>query len=204
MQPSTVLFLTADPVRIQPLQLGEECRIIEDRIRAAQFRDRIRFRSRWTARPDDLLQALNEDAPSVLHFSGHGCGEQGLCFQSDNGSVLHVSAEALDQVIRSAGTSVAVVVLNACFSEVQARVLAAHIPCVIGMSGAIDDVRAIVYVGAFYRALAFGRSVANAHEQGLAALALHPAGGRTRDIEPGDAAPGALVPRLLTRLGIDA
>src|SRR5689334_14280684 len=120
MRPSTVLFLTADPSQVQPLQLGEECRTIEDKIRAAKFRDRIRFRSRWAARPDDLLQALNEDAPSILHFSGHGSGNQGLCFQSEDGSVLHVSAECLDQVIRAAGTSVTVVVLNACFSEVQA------------------------------------------------------------------------------------
>lgn len=209
MQPTTVLFLTADPMRVQPLQLGEECRLIEDRIRAAKYRDRIRFRSRWAARPDDLLQALNEDAPAILHFSGHGRGTQGLCFQSEDGSVLHVSAESLEQVICAAGAGVAVVILSACFSEVQARALVAHIPCVIGMSGAIEDERAIRYAGAFYRALAFGRSVANAHEQGLAALALHPASGRARDsqsgdAQPADAAPGAVVPKLLTRLGIDA
>jgi hypothetical protein len=84
MEPSTVLFLAANPVRLQWLQLGEECRAIEDKIRAAKFRDRLRFRSRWAARPDDLLQALNEDTPTVLHFSGHGDGDQGLCFQAED------------------------------------------------------------------------------------------------------------------------
>jgi CHAT domain-containing protein len=136
---ATILFLAANPAQIQPLQLGEECRAIENQICAAKFRDRIRFRSRWAAGPDDLLQALNEDSPSVLHFSGHGTGDQGLCFQSEDGKALSVSAEGLRKVIQSAGDSITIVVLNACFSEVQARALEESVPCVIGMSGAIGD-----------------------------------------------------------------
>src|SRR6185295_13986290 len=138
----------------------------------------IRFRSRWAARPDDLLQALNEDTPSILHFSGHGTGEHGLCFQAEDGGVLSVSTEGLEQVMRAAGASVTVVVLNACFSEVQAQALVAHVPCVIGMSDTIGDEAAIIYAGSFYRALASGMSVANAHQQGLAALALRSTGTR--------------------------
>jgi len=203
-QPSTVLFLAANPLQVQPLQLGEECRAIESRIRAAKYRDRIRFRSRWAARPDDLLQALNEDTPSVLHFSGHGAGEQGLCFQSEDGSPLNVSADGLGQVVQSAGTSVNVVVLNACFSEIQAQALVSHVPCVIGMSGAIRDEAAVVYAGAFYRALAFGKSVANAHKQGLAALSVHPTSGHARDVEPAEGASCAPLPKLLTRPDTDA
>jgi hypothetical protein len=174
MQPSTVLFLAANPVATQALQLGEECRAIEDKIRRAKFRDQIRFHSRWAARPDDLLQALNEDSPLVLHFSGHGAGDQGLCFQSEDGRALRVGTDVLAQIMRAAGASVTVVVLNACYSEVQEKVLVAHVPCVIGMSDAIGDEAAIVYAGSFYRALASGVSVANAHEQGIVSLELSP------------------------------
>src|SRR5512140_3012718 len=174
MQLSTVLFLAANPVQVQPLQLGEECRAIENKIRAAKFRDQIRFRSRWAARPADLLHALNEDTPKVLHFSGHGAGDQGLCFQSEDGSALSVSTDILAQIMRAAGASVTVVVLNACYSEVQAQALIAHVPCVIGMSDAIGDEAAIIYAESFYRALASGTSVASAHEQGIVALGLSP------------------------------
>jgi hypothetical protein len=62
-QPSTVLFLAANPVRGQQLELGEECRAIEEKLRKAKFRDQIRFRSHWAARPDDLLQVLIEESP---------------------------------------------------------------------------------------------------------------------------------------------
>jgi hypothetical protein len=204
MQSSTVLFLAANPVAVQVLQLGEECRAIEHKIRAAKFRDQIRFHSRWAARPDDLLQALNEDTPSVLHFSGHGAGDQGLCFQAEDGSAQHVSAEGLAQVMRAAGTSVMVVVLNACYSEVQAQALVAHVPCVVGMPDAIGDEAAIIYAASFYGALAFGKSVGNAHQQGLAALALQPTGGPARDIQAAEGAPPAPAPLLLTRQNTDA
>jgi hypothetical protein len=53
---------------------------------------------------------LNEDSLAVLHFSGHGASDQGLCFQSDDGSIIGVSAEGLAQVIRAAGGSVAIVI----------------------------------------------------------------------------------------------
>lgn len=204
MRPSTVLFLAANPVRVQALQLGEECRAIQDKIRGARFRDQIRFRSWWAARPDDLLQALNEDTPSVLHFSGHGAGDQGLCFQSEDGRALSVSANGLSQVIQAAGASVAVVVLNACYSEVQAQALVAHVPCVIGTPHAIGDEEAIIYAASFYRALASGKSVANAHQQGIAALALQSPGGKVRDINLAEDARCAPAPRLLNRPGIDA
>ena len=199
MQPSTVLFLAANPARMQPLQLGEECRAIEERIRKAKFGAQIRFRSRWAARPNDLLRALTEDTPAVLHFSGHGSADEGLYFQSDNGNELAVTMDVISQVMRVAGASVTIVVLNACYSEKQAQALATHVPCVIGMSNAIGDEAAIAYAEAFYGALASGKSVADAHEFGLAALALCSASECARDVQRTEVNPSATVPILLVR-----
>jgi hypothetical protein len=201
---TTILFLAANPVEIQLLQLGEECRAIEDKIRGARFRDKLRFRSRWAARPDDLLQALHEDDPTVLHFSGHGVGAQGQCFLAEDGRALLVNSDGLGQVIRAASDSIQLVVLNACYSRVQAEALVLHVPCVIGMPSTIGDKSAIVYAAELYRALAFGKSVASAHECGLAALALHSMAGCPRDIDVAEAALRGAPPELLMRTGIDA
>jgi tetratricopeptide (TPR) repeat protein len=200
---TTVLFLAANPVEIPLLQLGEECRAIEDKIRAASFREKLRFRSRWAARPDDLLQALHEDDPTVLHFSGHGTGAQGLCFLAEDGGVLSVNSDGLGQVIRAAGDSIQLVVLNACYTKVQAQSLVAHVPCVIGMPSVIGDKSAIVYVAELYRALAFGKSVARAHQCGLALLAIHSMAGHMRDIDMAESALRTAPPELLVRTGVD-
>src|SRR5688572_8241425 len=87
-RPSTILFLAASPVSHARIRIDEECREIERKISAGRFGDRLRFRSRWAVRPDDLLCGLLEDEPSALHFGGHGAGEEGLCFQADDGNTV--------------------------------------------------------------------------------------------------------------------
>jgi hypothetical protein len=65
-------FLSANPVGTVPLQLDEEAREIEVKIRASEHRDSLELITKWAVRPDDLLQSLNQHKPHVVHFSGHG------------------------------------------------------------------------------------------------------------------------------------
>jgi len=51
------------------------------------------------------------------------------------------------------------VVLNACYSEVQAKAISEYIPFVIGMKKAIGDSAAIEFAVAFYDALGAGRTI---------------------------------------------
>lgn len=109
--------------------------------------------------------------------------------------------------MRAEGGNVKLAVLNACFSEVQAKHLMAHIPCVIGMPDLIGDKAGIVYAAYVYRALASGKSVAKAHQHGIAALALHRSHGPSRDVEPTvvpTSESQVSHPMLLTRSEIDA
>jgi hypothetical protein len=55
-----IVFFAANPLGTTQLNLAEECRSIIEKIRAAEFRDTIEFESAWAARPDDLLQYLNQ------------------------------------------------------------------------------------------------------------------------------------------------
>ncbi|MBZ0278353.1 MAG: CHAT domain-containing protein, partial [Anaerolineae bacterium] len=67
---------------------------------------------------------------------------------------------------------VRLVVLNACFSAVQAEVIAEEVGCVVGMTRAVGDRAAIAFAGAFYNALTFGQSVQGAFNLGEAAMSL--------------------------------
>jgi hypothetical protein len=91
-------------------------------------------------------------------------------------------------MIKSAGRSARVVVLNACYSEAQASALCAVIDCVIGMTAAIRDAAAR---SPLYRALGNRRSAANAVEHAVATLAAKQF-------------PDEHLPRCLTRDGVDA
>lgn len=202
-QASMILFLAANPVRSPVLQLNEECRAIDRMLAIAKYRDQIRFRSCLAVRVDDLEQELNDYTPTVLHFSGHGYGTQGICLQGEDGSTSLVSTEELVELIKTAGEGVTLVVLNACYTEVQARALASCVPCVVGTSGAIGDSAAIAYSRSLYRGLASGRSVANAHDQGTHAFRRAQATGPSRDVLTLEGS-HSNVANLLTRSDVDA
>src|SRR3954447_17829712 len=186
-----VLFLAANPAGPQPLQLDEEIRQITAKVRASEHRDSLELVSRWAVRPDDLVQALLEVRPHVVHFSGHGSKAQELILLDDQGNPKPVSKEALAYLFRTLKDNVRVVVLNACYSRPQAEALAEAIDCTIGMNRPIGDEAAIVFAASFYQAVGFGRSVEEAFELGKAALLL-------------EGIPEDQTPELLTHQGVDA
>ncbi len=70
--------------------------------------------------------------PQIIHFSGHGSGEEGLVFADGTGQVKLVEGGALVGLFGLFAEHVKCVVLNACYSEVQARAIAKEIDYVIG------------------------------------------------------------------------
>ncbi len=186
-----ILFLAANPAGTQRLQLDEEIRQITAKVRAAEYRDSLELVSRWAVRTDDLLQALLEVKPHVVHFSGHGSPRAELILLDELGNPKPVIKEALVHLFRTLKDNVRVVVLNACSSRPQAEAIAETIDCTIGMNQPIGDEAAIVFAGSFYRALGFGRSVQEAFELGRAALLL-------------EGIPEETTPELLVRKGVDA
>ncbi|HTE19907.1 MAG TPA: NB-ARC domain-containing protein, partial [Armatimonadota bacterium] len=178
MRKATVLFFAADPFPATygtpSLQLDEDVRNIRAKVRAAEYRDALVFDYRLAARSDDLIQALNETSPHVVHFSGHG-SDEGLMLVGTDGGPQPVSPAALRQLFQAFRGDIRVVVLNACLSLPQAQAIAEIVGCAIGTGDEISDGAAITFGGSFYRALAFGHSVQNAFEQARAALAMeHP------------------------------
>jgi hypothetical protein len=80
--------------------------------------------------------------------------------------------QALDALAVAMKSHVKLVVLNACDSLAQAKVISRHIDFVIGMSAAVSDGAAIVFAAALYRALGFGRGVRESCAQARTALML--------------------------------
>lgn len=162
--------MAANPEDTTRLAIDEELRTIEVKLRGTTHAQDIELVSRWAVRPDDLLQHLNALQPDIVHFSGHGT-KQALMLAGDDGVARPVDAAKLTRVF-GLFPGIRAVVLNACFSEVQARAIAAKVDCVIGMAIEVGDGAAHAFAGSFYRALGFGRSLREAFDQGTAAIEL--------------------------------
>ncbi|MGB3301018.1 MAG: AAA-like domain-containing protein [Phormidesmis sp.] len=167
----TILMLSANPSDTARLRLDKEVREIQQGLQLSAGRDRFTVISQWAVRPDDLRRALLKHQPQIVHFSGHGVGAQGLLLENDQGKAMRVSSEALARLFGLC-PSVGCVLLNACYSQVQASAIAQHIGYVIGMTQDIGDRAAIKFAVGFYEALGYDRSVPQAYEFGLAAIDL--------------------------------
>lgn len=167
-----IVLLASNPAGTPPLALDEEIRAISAKIRSAEYRTLLSLVPCLAARPDDLLQALNQHRPQIVHFSGHGSAAGEIILMDDNRQPRPVSATALRALFTTLRDQIRVVVLNACYSEIQAQAIAEIIDCVIGISGPLADQASVTWSAAFYRALAFGRSVQEAFDQGRVAVLL--------------------------------
>ena len=167
----TILILAANPSDTLRLRLPEEVREIEEGLNLSSGRDRFKLISQWAVRPEDLRRALLKHQPQLVHFSGHGAGDQGLIFEDEAGNAKPISTEALARLFGLCPT-VECVLLNACYSQVQAQAIGQHIDYVVGMNDAIGDRAAIEFAVGFYDALGYDRSIPEAYEFGLAAIDL--------------------------------
>jgi CRP-like cAMP-binding protein len=164
----TILFVASDPSNEARLRLGEESREIHEKIQLSRYRDRFRIEQHHALRASDLSQALLDLEPQIVHFAGHGAGDQGLCFEGRDGTSQMVSSAALSALFKEFSRSVKCVILNACYSEIQANGIVRHIDYVIGMNNAIGDAAAIAFAVGFYQALGAARSFEDAFQLGCA------------------------------------
>jgi hypothetical protein len=172
-QHTVVLMLNANPKGTEPLRLDEERREVEAGLmERSRFRDNFKLISKAAVRTRDLQRALLDSCPQIVHFSGHGEGKSGLALEDETGKVNLVDAESLASLFELFSDRLNCVMLNACYSEVQAIAIAQHIPYVIGMSDAISDNAAIEFAIAFYDALGNGRDINFAYENACVAIRL--------------------------------
>ncbi|KAB8334299.1 CHAT domain-containing protein [Scytonema tolypothrichoides VB-61278] len=167
-----ILFLTSDPSNASRLRLGQELRDIQQRLQLAKQREKFVLEQRVSVRPADISQAILDIEPHIVHFSGHGTDTGELCFEDELGKIQPVIPEALAALFALVNEQVNCVVLNACYSETQAKAIAKHIDFVIGMNQAIGDQAAIAFAVGFYKALGANRSIEKAYRFGCVEIQL--------------------------------
>ncbi|HSY50290.1 MAG TPA: CHAT domain-containing protein [Thermoanaerobaculia bacterium] len=175
-----ILFLGANS-STEPLELEREVHKIQVNLKLARERDHLEFIQEWAVTIDTLTQALLDESPNIVHFSGHG-QESGIVLQDEMGEPRVVSADALAGLFQLFRDTVRCVVLSSCFSEHQARAIRLHIPYVIGMSAEVPDSAAIAFATGFYQAIGAGREIPFAFELGVAKIELEGVSGDNKPI----------------------
>jgi hypothetical protein len=172
MEITTILMLSANPRGTDALRLDQERRDIEEGLRRSSQRDRFRLETRVAVRAVDVRRAMLDYGPTIVHFSGHGAGAAGLVLEDVSGNPALVSGEALAGLFELFADRLQCVVLNACYTEVQAQAISRVVPFVVGMKETIKDDAALAFVVAFYDALGAGREVEFAFKVGCSEISM--------------------------------
>jgi hypothetical protein len=168
-----ILFLSADPSDVSRLRLNEEYREIKEKLQLSRLRRHFKLAlPQLSLRPVDISQSLLDEQPQIVHFSGHGALTGELCFEDQFGKALFIKPDALEALFEQFSTHVNCVLLNACYSELQANAIAKHIKYVIGMNKAIGDKAAIAFSIGFYQGIGAGRTIVDAYKLGCVQIKL--------------------------------
>jgi uncharacterized protein YjbI with pentapeptide repeats len=159
-----ILFLAANSW-VLPLDIENEVKNIQINLKLARERDNLEFKQEWAVTIDTLTQALFDESPTIVHFSGHS-DESGIILQDDAGQPKVVPTDALSDLFKLFKDTVQCVVLNSCYSEPQARAIRRHIPYVIGSRSRLPDTMAVAFSSGFYKALGAGRDIPFAFNMG--------------------------------------
>jgi hypothetical protein len=167
----TILLIQANPRDQEYLRLKQEYVEIDRALRESQAPE---YRIIWEAEthPEDLLPLLQRHHPDIVHFSGHGTDTGELLFQNNDGVAEPIDTSQLTRVFSLFRSSIKCVVLNSCYSKIQAKAIARSIPVVVGMSRPITDAASLNFASALYRALGGGTTLNMAFEIAAASLGL--------------------------------
>ena len=169
-----ILFLGANSAT-HPLDLEWEVNRIDTQLKLARERD-VELKQVSAVTIDALIQAMLDEQPAVVHFSGHGT-ESGIILRDEAGAFRSVSGEDLAKLFELFKETLRCVVLSSCYSDVQATAIRRHISFVVGIRSAIPDKSAIAFSTGFYTAIAAGKDVPFAFEIGKTRVRIEGTGG---------------------------
>ncbi len=170
--PLNVLYLMSNPTKKNALSLDKEVKAVKAEIRRSRFRDNIVLHQSGAADFKDILNGLNDHAPRIVHFSGHG-NDAGLAMDGGTvkrGKVSFVTFDLLGKVLAATQSPPDIVVLNACKSTGARRALLAVAKAIVVMENSVTDIAAVAFATQFYGAIASGQPLQAAYDQACAAV----------------------------------
>ncbi|MEZ4884462.1 MAG: CHAT domain-containing protein [Chitinophagales bacterium] len=166
-----ILFLAANPSNQASLQTDKEYRIISERMRRNEHYELLHPQFALTI--ENLVIAMNQK-PHIVHFAGHG-EQSGIIITNDQNNPQLMPTRALSRLFRQHKEGIQMILLNACYSESQAKVLSELGMYVIGMSKAAEDDAALDFASGVYIGLSEGKDVETAYDDAMIIIEVkHP------------------------------
>ncbi|MCB9267770.1 MAG: leucine-rich repeat domain-containing protein [Lewinellaceae bacterium] len=164
--PARILFVAANPTDQARIQTDREHRRLVAELERGRSSDRFTFlRPQIAVTINELVRAMN-DKPHLIHFSGHGF-KDGIIITTEDNKSQAMPIRALMRLFRPLHNTTEIVILNACYSAEQAKVISEYGIFVVGNNLPITDPAAISFSEGFYNGLGEGKSFEEAFNDAM-------------------------------------
>jgi len=151
-----ILFIAANPTDASRLETDREHRLLKQQLQLGSARDRFEFLPpEFAVTITELMRAMN-GKPNIVHFSGHG-GAEGIYLTTENNLRQLMGNEAIKRLFKFSKGITRIVLLNACYSSGQAKIISEYGMYVVGNNLPISDPAAISFSKGFYNGLGEGK-----------------------------------------------
>lgn len=157
-----ILYLINDPDHLKSDLANEEINGIKHRLVLGKCSCKYELISKNIKTLEDFQRAMLEFRPRIVHFSGYATNENKLIFQDMSGEQIDIEPESLRTLFALFSDKLEIVLLNSCYSEVQADSISKEIEYVIGVKGNVEKKLSIDFINGFYQAISFGTSIRKA------------------------------------------
>ena len=161
-----ILFISSAPNDEDRIRVDRELRKIEEHIETAKLRDKLILNKKVAVKPETISKAMLDYNPNIVHFSGHG-DVDGISIENEEGNSVFFPLEGLERLFSLFTETTKCVILNACYSEEQAKVISKQGLYVVGMNDSIGDDAAINFSVGFYQAIGAGKKIEFAFDMGM-------------------------------------
>ena len=168
---TNILAVFASPQGSEHLILGAEDRVIRECLKLSEFRDNISLEVLHAATIHDVRRKLLGGDYRIVQFSGHGTGQE-LVLEDALGKPQPIPQEALAEFLSAYSPPIECVILNACYTDVQGKLVSLGVPFTIGINGAISDAAATEFTRGFYDAIGAGKDIEFAFQEGCRCVKL--------------------------------
>lgn len=167
-----ILVLSTNPWTSPRIVVDDEAKQICERLREGPYRERFQLHNHAVFSASDLQKLLLMYEPHIVHFSGNGRQLRRLLLGNVHGRTVRAGPQGLANLFALYSSHVRLVLLNSCFSKVEAQSISEVVNYSIGAGKASGGKVGVTFAGAFYRALGFGKSVRTAFASAKAELVL--------------------------------
>lgn len=165
-----VVFLAAD-TRVD-LNVEKEAKIIRTELKKGNTK--YQYTKVLNLSALKLMEVLVKESPAILHYSGHSDVEGIFLFDDQQNPVL-ASVDSIRKLFEANKTKLKIecLVLNSCYSNVQADALKSYTKHIIGTTNAVPDDEALLFSQGFYKGVFNNLDYRNSFDGSIAALELN-------------------------------